>query len=206
MHESDAAGPPAAEIEMPRYESHKKVWALEIALVTGHRLDFAEKGYAPTLADAEMFSRYTPVAGDFYVQYADGYKSFSPRKAFLEGYKAEHRHTAERIVQIAQTCHEANRAYCASLGDLSQPAWADAPDWQKQSAVTGVQFTLANPDATPSASHESWLEEKRRDGWVYGAVKNAETKEHPCFVPYDELPREQRAKDYIFQAIVRSLA
>lgn len=86
MHESDAVGPPAAEIEMPRYESHKKVWALEIALVTGHRLDFAEKGYAPTLADAEMFSRYTPVAGDFYVQYDDGYKSFSPRKAFLEGY------------------------------------------------------------------------------------------------------------------------
>lgn len=113
---------------------------------------------------------------------------------------------AFRIAQIARACHEANRAYCAALGDHSQPAWADAPDWQRQSAVTGVQFTLANPDAPPSASHESWLEEKRRDGWVYGAVKNAETKEHPCFVPYDELPREQRAKDYIFQAIVRSLA
>lgn len=33
-----------------------------------------------------MFSRYTPVEGDFYVIYADGYRSISPRSAFLEGY------------------------------------------------------------------------------------------------------------------------
>lgn len=79
----------AAQREMPRYKSHKLVWALEIASVNGHRLTFKDEGYAPIMCDAPMFSRYQPVAGDFYVQYEDGYKSFRPRKAFLEGYTRE---------------------------------------------------------------------------------------------------------------------
>lgn len=107
--------------------------------------------------------------------------------------------------QIARVCHEVNRAYCASIGDHSQPSWEAAPDWQKQSAVNGVSFTIDHPDAKPSDSHDSWLAEKRRDGWKYGAVKNPDAKEHPCFVPYDELPVEQRIKDYLFQAVVRAL-
>jgi hypothetical protein len=83
-----------ASMEMPRYVSHKQVWALEIDQIAPSTeaggqalLSFRDKGYAPIFAAAEMFSRYQPVPGDFYVQYADGYKSFSPRKAFLEGYK-----------------------------------------------------------------------------------------------------------------------
>jgi hypothetical protein len=107
---------------------------------------------------------------------------------------------------IARVCHEVNRAYCASQGDHSQPAWEDAPDWQRTSAINGVRFTLSNPDAKPSNSHESWLAEKTAAGWKYGPVKNPDTKEHPCFVPYDELPPEQKAKDYLFQAVVRALA
>lgn len=82
----------APQVEMPRYVSHKQVWALEIATVgpignLGRRqLSFRDPGYATIEAPNEMFSRYTPVPGDFYVVYPDGYKSFSPRKAFLEGY------------------------------------------------------------------------------------------------------------------------
>lgn len=109
------------------------------------------------------------------------------------------------VFKVAKTCHEANRAYCRAIGDDSQPAWEDAPDWQRSSAVKGVKFIWDNPDASPSASHESWLEEKRLDGWSYGPVKDSDARTHPCFVPYDELPVEQRAKDYIFGAIVRAL-
>lgn len=117
---------------------------------------------------------------------------------------------ADQIEQIARLCHEANRAYCAALGDNSQPAWEEAPDWQKQSAVNGVLFHLASlasgVDPSPSASHEEWLKQKEKDGWKYGPVKDPEKKEHPCFVPYDELPAEQRAKVYIFAAIVKNAA
>ena len=106
---------------------------------------------------------------------------------------------------VAQVCHEANRGYCAALGDNSQLPWDEAPEWQKKSAVDGVLFCIENPSAPPSASHDSWLAQKAADGWKYGDVKDAEKKEHPCFVPYDELPTEQKAKDYIFAAIAKTL-
>ena len=110
------------------------------------------------------------------------------------------------VMAVAAICHQANRQLCVELHDYSQARWEDAEDWQKSSAIKGVQFCLDNPDAPPSANHESWLAEKEADGWKYGKVKNPETKEHPCFVPYEQLPDEQKAKDYLFKAIVGSLA
>ncbi len=111
-----------------------------------------------------------------------------------------------KVEEIARVCHEVNRSYCTAIGDLSQAAWDDSPEWQRQSAINGVVFTLDHPDAKPSASHESWLAEKDRDGWKYGTIKDPEKKEHPCCVPYDDLPTEQKVKDYLFQAVVRALS
>jgi hypothetical protein len=110
------------------------------------------------------------------------------------------------VIEIAKVCHEANKALCEGLGDYSQVAFELAPDWQVRSAIQGVAFSIANPDAPASASHNSWLEEKERDGWKYGEVKNADLKEHPCYVPYEELPKEQQAKDHLFKSIVTALA
>ena len=109
------------------------------------------------------------------------------------------------IEQIAKICHEANKAYCAELGDTSHVPWDDAPDWLQDSIRNGVQFNLDKPDAPPSSSHENWLAEKEREGWKYGMVKDAEKKEHPCFVPYEELPVEQQAKDHLFKGIVAAM-
>jgi hypothetical protein len=109
------------------------------------------------------------------------------------------------IQNIAQVAHELNKAYCESIGDNSQPDWGEAPEWQRSSAVNGVLFHIENPSASPSASHDSWLKQKTEEGWKYGSVKDADKKEHPCFVPYEELPTEQKSKDYIFKQTVKSL-
>ena len=109
------------------------------------------------------------------------------------------------IEEAARRAHEANKAYCESLGDDSQPSWEDAPDWQRQSAINGVKHIIANPCAQPEDSHNSWLKEKQDTGWKYGPVKDPEKKEHPCFVPYEELPEEQKAKDALFIGVVHAL-
>ncbi len=101
----------------------------------------------------------------------------------------------------ARTAHEANRAYCISIGDLSQPSWDAAPDWQKTSAYNGVEGVMKGN--TPEQSHESWLEEKRRTGWVYGVMKDPDAKTHPCMVPYADLLPAQRVKDEIYVGVVR---
>lgn len=111
-----------------------------------------------------------------------------------------------KTARIAQLAHEVNRAYCAALGDDSQKPWADAPGWQKNSAITGVELHLANPNAGPEASHESWMAQKLEEGWVYGEEKDEEAKTHPCLVPFAELPIEQQAKDFLFRGVVHAAA
>jgi len=106
---------------------------------------------------------------------------------------------------IAEIAHEINKAFCEAFGDMSQLSWKDAPNWQRISALNGVEFHLLNPDAKASHSHEEWLKEKIANGWVYGKVKDVEKKEHPCIVPFDNLPKEQQAKDFLFRAVVHNL-
>lgn len=105
------------------------------------------------------------------------------------------------IEACARAAHEVNRAYCIAIGDTSQPAWEDAPDWQRSSARNGVAAALNG--ATPEQSHEGWMAEKLAMGWKYGPAKDPEKKEHPCMVPCSELPTEQRAKDTLFVSTVR---
>lgn len=109
------------------------------------------------------------------------------------------------LMHVAKVCHEANRAYCSAMGDDSQVPWDQAPGWQTDSAIKGVAFLLMEPTAGPEASHICWMAEKQANGWVYGEEKDAEKKTHPCMVPFGDLPAEQRAKDYIFHAIVRTM-
>lgn len=109
----------------------------------------------------------------------------------------------DNLELIAKIAHNVNRGYCLSIGDNSQPTWEEAPQWQKDSAIMGVKFHL-EAERSPSDSHNSWMKQKEEEGWKYGPVKDAEKKEHPCFVPYSELPKEQQTKDYLFKAVVDS--
>ena len=108
--------------------------------------------------------------------------------------------------QIARVCHESNRAYCLAIGDDTQKPWSEAEEWQRESAVNGVVYALANPDAPDSAQHDSWVQGKLDAGWKHGPVKDADLKTHPCIVPYDQLSIEQRRKDALFKAVVKALS
>lgn len=115
--------------------------------------------------------------------------------------------TSNIIVQAAKVAHETNRAWCEANGDMSQPSWEDAPDWQKESAIAGMEFHLTNPDAGDSASHDSWSAQKVKDGWVWGEVKNPEANPptHPCLVPFEKLPLEQQIKDSLFRSVAHNI-
>lgn len=111
------------------------------------------------------------------------------------------------IHDIAMVCHNVNKAYCASIGDNSQAEWELAPQWQRDSALAGVRAHV-NSGLTmhPEDSHISWMNQKLSEGWKYGPYKDVENKEHPCMVPYNELPTSQQTKDYIFREVVHCLS
>jgi hypothetical protein len=109
------------------------------------------------------------------------------------------------IEAAAHAAHEANRAYCRCIGDNSHLPWDEAPEWQKESARAGVRLIIAEPDTTPEESHKSWLAHKEAEGWVWGPDKDPVKKQHPCMVPYEQLPLEQRVKDEIYGLVVRAM-
>lgn len=43
--------------------------------------------------------------------------------------------------------------------------------------------------------HEVWAETRIAQGWTYGEQRNDECKKHPCLVPYEELPEEEKEYD-----------
>jgi hypothetical protein len=106
---------------------------------------------------------------------------------------------------IAKVCHEANKGICETAGDMSQKSWEEAAEWQKEATINNVTHHIMNPNETAEASHLAWVKDKLNAGWKYGPIKDPEKKEHPCLVPYQELPFEQRVKDVVFSVIVNQL-
>ncbi|ABM32319.1 Gp49 family protein [Paracidovorax citrulli] len=88
--------------ELPRYQSHKHVWALKIKDVAhnpnpdrtglscsssyGAMIYPEEQEYPPFEVSAEYVNKHRPQPGGYYVQYADGYLSYSPAQAFEGSY------------------------------------------------------------------------------------------------------------------------
>jgi hypothetical protein len=106
-----------AASEMPRYQSHKQVWALKIAAI-----EFAENGDAKIAPADAGFAAFacdgyrSKFHGDehdlgYFVQYADGYKSWSPTEAFESGYTLINPDTK---VQSCTTPAERHGATCST--------------------------------------------------------------------------------------------
>ena len=87
--------------EMPKYQSHKKVWALKIkeivfdsdlAKAANRETDGSativpeEEGFVPFKVDHAYCHKHQPKPGGYYVLYEGGYKSWSPADAFEDGY------------------------------------------------------------------------------------------------------------------------
>lgn len=108
---------------------------------------------------------------------------------------------------IAKICHQANKAHCENIGDTSQSDWENAPTWQQESAIKGVEIHLdalrEGEEPTGKTAHDAWKEHKEAEGWVYGPEKDADAKTHPCLTDYDELSLTQKVKDDLFIAIVK---
>ena len=101
-----------AAIELPLYKCHKEVWALKIKAVekitptvkelqdmlddTDNKIDLStrpaaritpeDSRYAPFGVTKSYMDKHDPKPGGYWVQYDDGYQSFSPAEAFESGY------------------------------------------------------------------------------------------------------------------------
>jgi len=81
-----------AQTELPKYQCHKQVYALKIkelnVLDEDGKIELVpeEEGYESIVLDAKYMERHNPIAGGYYVEYDDGYISYSPQAPFEAGY------------------------------------------------------------------------------------------------------------------------
>ena len=102
--------------------------------------------------------------------------------------------------------------------DVPYPTWESLPDSLKYSNIrqaktifsklelvgctvepngtTPVQaFSETEIELMAEYEHELWVEERKKNGWVYGSEKNVEQKITPYLVPYGELSEEIKEYD-----------
>jgi hypothetical protein len=107
--------------------------------------------------------------------------------------------------QIAVICHEACRQLDRALRDDLREPWSKTTWWMRQTCIASVMFHIQNPDAAQDAAHEDWRKHKFELGWKAGPIPNEAIMEHPCLVPFAELPEEQRIEHALFKAVVNAL-
>ena len=64
--------------------------------------------------------------------------------------------------------------------------------------TVGITLTaeiLALTEKLAEHAHEIWAQQRLKDGWKFGPARNDERKEHPCLVPYANLPDSEKQYD-----------
>ena len=107
---------------------------------------------------------------------------------------------------IVDCCHNAWKEYMDSIGHAY--VQIEPTDEMKESILSGALFYIKGfregRKPTPQEMHDEWRRYKARDGWTYGGLKDVKKKEHPCMLPYQDLPKEERQKDEVFAMAVEN--
>ena len=64
--------------------------------------------------------------------------------------------------------------------------------------TTNIQLPeelIALAEAISKNVHEVWAQNRIKEGWTYGPVRDDEKRQTPCLVPYEKLPEEEKAYD-----------
>ncbi len=78
---------------------------------------------------------------------------------------------------------------------MSKNSWIYNPVPEDTSGVVLPADVMAMCEEMAENAHEIWSVMRMEQGWTYGPVLDDEKKEHPCLVPYSELPEEQKEFD-----------
>jgi len=91
---------------------------------------------------------------------------------------------AERLTEAADATTPAN---ATTNGYVPQPI--DTSDIQLPEELEALVEEMAKN------VHEVWAETRIKQGWTYGPERDDKLKKHPCLIPYEELPEEEKEYD-----------
>jgi hypothetical protein len=95
---------------------------------------------------------------------------------------------------LAETFRRSNRNLAFDIGPKLRKvncAIETMADWDAPVFV----FDDGEVDLLSQLEHDRWSDDRKRDGWTYGAVRDNERKRHPDLVPWEQLTDETKEKD-----------
>ncbi len=75
------------------------------------------------------------------------------------------------------------------MKETYRPAPVDTEDVELSEELTSLVEAMAKN------VHEVWAQTRIEQGWTYGDKRDDELKQHPCLVPYEDLPESEREYD-----------
>lgn len=63
------------------------------------------------------------------------------------------------------------------------------------SGVTLSEELMELAELLAENTHDVWAKGRMDEGWTFGPVRNDSLKQHPCLIPYDELPESEKEYD-----------
>lgn len=64
--------------------------------------------------------------------------------------------------------------------------------------TSSVELTSDIKDLTEllaKNAHDIWAKTRMEEGWIYGENRDDHKKEHPCLIPYEDLPDQEKQYD-----------
>ena len=80
-------------------------------------------------------------------------------------------------------------------------SYNDEPESKQKNDLPKELLPMVEPMA--KHVHDVWMRTRMEQGWTYGKERNDNEKKHPCLVPYEELPEEE--KDYDRKTSIETL-
>jgi hypothetical protein len=79
--------------------------------------------------------------------------------------------------------------------DTKENSLAYKPEPLDTSGVNLSPEILELTEVLARHSHDVWAQRRLEEGWRYGAHRDDSRKEHPCLVPYQDLPESEKQYD-----------
>jgi hypothetical protein len=112
---------------------------------------------------------------------------------FLHNEYNKHYGTHKKWSELTESYRDANRTVAdhlpVKLASLEYNIPKDPSNWSQQVDLT------ENLELMAELEHNRWYAERKLNGWQYGETRNDNHKIHPCLVPYEQLPEQEKQKD-----------
>jgi hypothetical protein len=101
--------------------------------------------------------------------------------------------------EIAKICHNTHVRYCSNMNLKGMTlSWNDVQENHKNIIKDSLQKIINGEIKNPKESHNNFVKQKEKEGWVYGEDYSLEDKINPRLTDFENLSINDKVKEILF--------